>query len=44
MAVLHGGESHWVRNVMAADELTLRTKGRDFLVERPEFIAPARYR
>jgi hypothetical protein len=43
IAVLRGAESHWVRNVMAAGELTLRTKGRDFLVDRPEFIAPVRY-
>jgi len=30
-----------VRNVLAAGEFTLRTKGRDYLLERPEIIAPA---
>jgi len=41
IAVLYGAESNWVRNVLAAGEFTLRTKGRDYLLERPESIAPA---
>jgi len=40
--VLYGTQSQWVRNVMAAGRFTLRTKGRDYLLERPELIAPAR--
>jgi len=39
--VLYGAKSQWVRNVMAAGRFTLRTKGRDYLLERPELIAPA---
>ena len=39
--VLYGTQSQWVRNVMAAGRFTLRTKGRDYLLERPELIAPA---
>ena len=39
IAVLYGAQSHWVRNVMAAGRFTLRTKGRDYLLERPEIIA-----
>jgi deazaflavin-dependent oxidoreductase (nitroreductase family) len=39
--VLYGAQSQWVRNVMAAGRFTLRTKGRDYLLERPELIAPA---
>jgi deazaflavin-dependent oxidoreductase (nitroreductase family) len=38
---LYGTQSQWVRNVMAAGRFTLRTKGRDYLLERPELIAPA---
>ena len=30
-----------VRNVIAAGRFTLRTKGRDYLLERPEIIPPA---
>ena len=41
IAVLYGAQSHWVRNVMAAGRFTLRTKGRDYLLERPEIIPPA---
>jgi hypothetical protein len=41
IAVLYGIESNWVRNVMAAGRFTLQTKGRDYLLERPEIIAPA---
>lgn len=41
IAVLYGAESQWVRNVMAAGRFTLRTKGRDYLLQRPEIIAPA---
>jgi deazaflavin-dependent oxidoreductase (nitroreductase family) len=41
IAVLYGAQSHWVRNVMATGQLTLRTKGRDYLLERPEIIPPA---
>jgi deazaflavin-dependent oxidoreductase (nitroreductase family) len=39
--VLYGTQSQWVRNVMAAGRFTLRTKGRDYLLERPEIIPPA---
>ena len=39
--VLYGTQSQWVRNAMAAGRFTLRTKGRDYLLERPELIAPA---
>ena len=39
--VLYGTQSQWVRNVMAAGQFTLRTKGRDFPLERPEIIPPA---
>ena len=39
--VLYGAESQWVRNVMAAGSFTLRTKGRDYLLERPEIIPAA---
>jgi deazaflavin-dependent oxidoreductase (nitroreductase family) len=42
IAVLYGAQSQWVRNVMAAGRFTLRTKGRDFLLERPEIVPPAR--
>jgi hypothetical protein len=40
--VLYGRESQWVRNVMAVGRFTLRTKGRDHPLERPEFIPPER--
>ena len=36
--VLYGTQSQWVRNVMAAGHFTLRTKGRDYPLERPEII------
>ena len=39
--VLYGTQSQGVRNVMAAGRFTLRTKGRDYPLERPELIAPA---
>jgi deazaflavin-dependent oxidoreductase (nitroreductase family) len=39
--VLYGADSQWVRNVMAAERFTVRTKGRDHLLERPEIIHPA---
>ena len=39
--VLYGTQSQWVRNVMAAGHFTLRTKGRDYRLERPELISPA---
>jgi deazaflavin-dependent oxidoreductase (nitroreductase family) len=38
IAVLYGSQSQWVRNVMATHRFTLRTKGRDYPLERPEFI------
>jgi deazaflavin-dependent oxidoreductase (nitroreductase family) len=38
IAVLYGTQSQWVRNVMAAGRFTLRTKGRDYPLERPEII------
>jgi hypothetical protein len=41
IAVLYGAQSQWVRNVMAAGRFTLRTKGRDYLLERPEIIPAA---
>jgi deazaflavin-dependent oxidoreductase (nitroreductase family) len=40
--VLYGAQSQWVRNVMAAGMFTLRTKGRDYLLERPEIVPPER--
>jgi deazaflavin-dependent oxidoreductase (nitroreductase family) len=39
--VLYGTQSQWVRNVMAAGRFTLRTKGHDYPLERPEIIPPA---
>jgi hypothetical protein len=39
--VLYGGGSQWVRNVIANDGFVLRTKGRDFILARPEIIAPS---
>jgi deazaflavin-dependent oxidoreductase (nitroreductase family) len=39
--VLYGTQSQWVRNVMAAGEFTLRTKGRDHKLQRPEIIPAA---
>jgi deazaflavin-dependent oxidoreductase (nitroreductase family) len=39
--VLYGTQSQWVRNVMATGRFTLRTKGRDHPLERPELIPPA---
>ena len=39
--ILYGTQSQWVRNVMAAGRFTLRTKGRDYPLERPELIPPA---
>lgn len=39
--VLYGGGSQWVRNVMANGGFVLRTKGRDFILARPEIIAPS---
>jgi len=41
IAVLYGAESNWVRNAMAAGGFTLRTKRRDYHLERPEIITPA---
>jgi hypothetical protein len=38
--VLYGIESQWVRNAMAGGRLTLRTKGRDYVLERPSIIPP----
>ena len=40
IAVLYGLESQWVRNVMVADSFTLRTKGGDHVLERPQIIGP----
>ncbi len=42
IAVLYGTRSQWVRNVLAVGRFVLRTKGRDYLLERPEIISPAR--
>lgn len=42
IAAPYGAESNWVRNVLAADEFTLRTKSRDHLLDRPEIITPDR--
>jgi deazaflavin-dependent oxidoreductase (nitroreductase family) len=42
IAVLYGAQSNWVRNVLAAGEFTLRTKGRDHVLHRPEIISPDR--
>jgi len=41
IAVLYGPRSQWVRNVMAAGRFALRSKGRDYPLERPEIIPPA---
>jgi deazaflavin-dependent oxidoreductase (nitroreductase family) len=41
IAVLYGAQSQWVRNVMATGRLALRTKGRDYLLERPQIIPAA---
>jgi deazaflavin-dependent oxidoreductase (nitroreductase family) len=38
--VLYGTQSQWVRNVMAVGRFTLRTRGRDYPLERPELIPP----
>ena len=38
--VLYGTQPQWVRNVMAAGRFTLRTKGRDYPLERPELSPP----
>jgi hypothetical protein len=39
--ILYGAQSQWVRNVMAAGRFALRTKGRDYTLERPEIISAA---
>jgi deazaflavin-dependent oxidoreductase (nitroreductase family) len=39
--VLYGSGSQWVRNVMANGGCVLRTKGRDFILTRPEIIPPS---
>jgi deazaflavin-dependent oxidoreductase (nitroreductase family) len=41
IAVLYGTQSQWVRNVLAARRFALRTKSRDFQLERPEIIPAA---
>jgi len=41
IAVLYGIQSQWVRNVMEAGRFVLRTKDRDYPLERPEIISPA---
>jgi len=40
--VLYGTTSQWIRNAMAAGGFTLRTKGRDHALDRPEIISAAR--
>jgi hypothetical protein len=40
--VLYGARSQWVRNALATGRLVLRTKGRDYPLERPELIPPER--
>ena len=40
IAVLYGTQSQWVRNVMVAGRFALRTKGRDYPLERPEIVPP----
>lgn len=40
--VLYGRESRWVRNALAAGRLTLRTKGQDHALVRPELVDRAR--
>ena len=42
IAVLYGTGSQWVRNVLATGRLSLRTKGRDYPLERPELIPAER--
>lgn len=39
--VLYGVGSQWVRNVIAVGRFVLRTKNRDFSLQRPEIIPPA---
>jgi hypothetical protein len=39
--VLYGTQSHWVPQRHGAGQFTLRTKGRDYSLERPEIIPPA---
>lgn len=41
IAVLYGVRSQWVRNVMATGRFVLRTRNRDYPLERPEIISPA---
>ena len=41
IAILYGAQSQWVRNVMATGRATLRTKGHDYPLERPQIIPPA---
>jgi deazaflavin-dependent oxidoreductase (nitroreductase family) len=38
VAILYGVHSEWVRNTFAGGGFTLRTKGRDYLLERPEIV------
>jgi hypothetical protein len=40
--VLYGSGSQWVRNVVAVGRFTLRTRGRDHLLERMEIISAER--
>ncbi len=42
VAILYGSDSQWVRNAFATGGFTLRTKGRDYPLERPEIIPSAR--
>jgi deazaflavin-dependent oxidoreductase (nitroreductase family) len=43
-ALTYGSEVDWVRNVLAAGQADLRTRGRDFLLVEPElFVDPTRH-
>jgi deazaflavin-dependent oxidoreductase (nitroreductase family) len=38
VALTYGSDADWVRNVLAADACTIRTRGRDVALTRPEVI------
>jgi deazaflavin-dependent oxidoreductase (nitroreductase family) len=43
ITILYGLDSQWVRNVLATGRLTLRTRGRDHALVRPELIPRRRH-
>ena len=40
--VLYGLDPQWIRNALAAGGFTLRTKGREYELRRPEIVPPTR--